>query len=38
MTKISILYPNHKGARFDVRYYLATHVPRSIVNGGGKMV
>jgi len=30
MTKISILYPNNKGARFDVRYYLDTHVPRSV--------
>ena len=30
MTKISVLYPNHKGARFDVRYYLDRHVPRSI--------
>ncbi len=30
MTKISILYPSHKGARFDVRYYLETHIPRSI--------
>ncbi len=30
MTKISILYPNQKGARFDMRYYLDTHMPRSI--------
>jgi uncharacterized protein (TIGR02118 family) len=30
MTKISVLYPNRKGARFDVHYYLDTHLPRSI--------
>ena len=30
MTKISILYPNTKGARFDIRYYIATHMPLSI--------
>jgi uncharacterized protein (TIGR02118 family) len=30
MTKISVLYPNNNGARFDVRYYLDTHVPRAI--------
>jgi uncharacterized protein (TIGR02118 family) len=27
MIKISILYPNHKGRRFDVNYYLETHMP-----------
>ena len=30
MTKISILYPNNKGARFDLRYYIGTHMPLSI--------
>ena len=30
MTKISILYPNKKGARFDMRYYVETHMPLSI--------
>jgi uncharacterized protein (TIGR02118 family) len=30
MTKISILYPNNKGMRFDMRYYVDTHMPRSI--------
>jgi uncharacterized protein (TIGR02118 family) len=30
MTKISILYPNNKGARFDMRYYVETHMPLSI--------
>lgn len=30
MTKISILYPNTKGARFDMRYYIDTHMPLSI--------
>jgi len=30
MTKISILYPNEKGARFDMCYYVETHMPLSI--------
>ena len=30
MTRISILYPNHAGARFDLRYYVDTHMPMSI--------
>ena len=30
MTKISILYPNDKSARFDMGYYVATHMPLSI--------
>ena len=30
MIKISILYPNDKGSRFDLRYYVETHMPRSI--------
>ena len=30
MIKISILYPNNKGARFDLRYYVETHMPTSI--------
>ena len=30
MTKISILYPNSKGSRFDTRYYVETHMPLSI--------
>jgi uncharacterized protein (TIGR02118 family) len=30
MTKISILYPNDKSARFDLRYYVETHMPLSI--------
>jgi len=28
--RISILYPNRAGARFDLRYYVETHMPRSI--------
>jgi uncharacterized protein (TIGR02118 family) len=27
MVKISILYPNKPGSRFDVEYYLNTHMP-----------
>src|SRR3954471_22158090 len=30
MTKICILYPNLKGSRFDMRYYVETHMPLSI--------
>lgn len=30
MVKISILYPNQRGARFDFPYYVEKHMPRSI--------
>ena len=30
MTRISILYPNTAGSRFDVKYYVETHMPLSI--------
>jgi len=30
MIKISILYPNTPGSRFDLRYYAETHMPMSI--------
>jgi uncharacterized protein (TIGR02118 family) len=30
MIKISILYPNDKNGRFDMRYYVDTHMPLSI--------
>jgi uncharacterized protein (TIGR02118 family) len=30
MVRISILYPNTEGARFDLDYYAETHMPRSI--------
>lgn len=30
MVKISIFYPNTSGARFDMDYYLRTHMPESI--------
>jgi uncharacterized protein (TIGR02118 family) len=30
MTRITILYPNAPGARFDMTYYLEQHMPRSI--------
>ena len=30
MIKISILYPNKKGGRFDMRYYAETHMPLAI--------
>ncbi|MBW8310737.1 MAG: EthD family reductase [Rhizobium sp.] len=30
MVKISILYPNNPGSRFDFGYYTEKHMPRSI--------
>ena len=30
MIKISILYPNNPGARFDLGYYLDMHMPLSV--------
>lgn len=30
MIKVSILYPNKPGSRFDVDYYINTHMPMSI--------
>ena len=30
MVRISILYPNNKGSRFDFGYYIKTHMPMSI--------
>jgi len=30
MVRVSILYPNTPGARFDFRHYVATHMPMSI--------
>ena len=30
MIRISILYPNDKSARFDLSYYVETHMPLSI--------
>jgi len=30
MVRISILYPNTKGSRFDMTYYVEQHMPRSI--------
>ena len=30
MIKISILYPNNKSVRFDMNYYLETHMPLAI--------
>jgi hypothetical protein len=30
MVRISIFYPNKTGARFDLLYYIETHVPMSI--------
>ena len=30
MVKVSVLYPNTKGSRFDLRYYVGKHMPLSI--------
>lgn len=30
MIKISILYPNKLDARFDIQYYLETHIPMAL--------
>jgi len=30
MVKVSILYPNNNGSRFDVSYYLETHIPMAM--------
>jgi uncharacterized protein (TIGR02118 family) len=30
MVKISMMYPNKEGSRFDMDYYLKTHMPMSI--------
>jgi uncharacterized protein (TIGR02118 family) len=30
MVKISILYPNARGSRFDLKYYVEKHMPMSI--------
>jgi uncharacterized protein (TIGR02118 family) len=30
MTKISFLYPNSNGCRFDLQYYVEKHMPSSI--------
>jgi uncharacterized protein (TIGR02118 family) len=30
MVKVSVLYPNAKGSRFDLRYYVDQHMPLSI--------
>jgi uncharacterized protein (TIGR02118 family) len=27
MIKVSILYPNHEGSRFDMEYYCKKHIP-----------
>jgi uncharacterized protein (TIGR02118 family) len=35
MVKISILYPNSKDTRFDMPYYLETHMPLAIKLLGG---
>lgn len=34
MVRISILYPNRQGGRFDFPYYVETHMPMSIARLG----
>lgn len=33
---ITVLYPNTRGSRFDLDYYLKTHIPLVEKNWGGK--
>ena len=37
MVKITDLYPNIKGKRFDIDYYLNVHMPMSIEKQGAAM-
>ena len=37
MVKITVLYPNIKGKRFDIDYYLNVHMPMSIEKQGAAM-
>jgi len=37
MIKISILYPNKEGQKFDFDYYVKTHMPMSIHKMGEKL-
>src|SRR5262249_44958907 len=30
MVKVSVLYPNNAGSKFDFEYYLETHMPMSL--------
>lgn len=34
MIKVNILYPNKEGSRFDLEYYINTHMPMSIQSLG----
>jgi uncharacterized protein (TIGR02118 family) len=27
MVKVSVMYPNHEGTRFDMAYYISRHIP-----------
>ncbi|BBL72459.1 EthD family reductase [Methylogaea oryzae] len=37
MIKVSMLYPNKEGGRFDVDYYLGHHVPLSVSRFGAAL-
>jgi len=37
MIKVTILYPNKKGGRFDFDYYLKRHMPMSIERHGSAL-
>lgn len=37
MIKVSILYPNKTGSRFDMDYYVNTHMPMSIQKLGSAL-
>ena len=37
MIKVSIYYPNKEGGKFDMDYYLHTHMPMSIAKQGSAL-
>lgn len=37
MIRVNILYPNKEGSRFDLHYYLNTHMPMSIQKLGSAL-
>jgi uncharacterized protein (TIGR02118 family) len=37
MIKVNIFYPNQEGGRFDLEYYLTTHMPMAIEKLGSSL-
>ena len=38
MIKVSVLYPNGNGAKFDMNYYLKSHMPMVQQKLGAKVI